>query len=124
MSLEVYKVLHVAGILLLVMALGGLTVHSANGGTRESNQVRRLVVMSHGIALAVIFVAGFGLMMRVGIAHTGPWPGWLLLKMVIWLVLGGAVAMVQRMPQLAKLLFFLIPALGVLAAYAGIMKPF
>jgi len=123
MSYEVYKVLHMAGILMLIMALGALTFHAANGGTRESNSVRKLVVISHGIAMALIFVAGFGLMMRSGIPHTGPWPGWLMGKMLIWLVLGVMVAVAQRKPSLARALWFLIPALGALSAYLAVFKP-
>lgn len=123
MSYEVYKVLHMAGILMLIMALGALTFHAANGGTRESNTLRKWVVISHGIAMALIFVAGFGLMMRTGIPHTGPWPGWLIGKMAIWLVMGVLVAVVQRKPAFARLLWFGIPALGALSAYLAVFKP-
>jgi hypothetical protein len=40
---DVYKIVHVAGILLVFMSLGGLSLHAINGGTRETNAARRLV---------------------------------------------------------------------------------
>ena len=37
MSYEVYLVLHVTGVLLTFVALGGAALHSLNGGTRDTN---------------------------------------------------------------------------------------
>ena len=59
-SYEVYKVLHLVGVVCVVAALGGVAVHAANGGQRQGNVVRRVVSALHGLGLLVILVAGFG----------------------------------------------------------------
>lgn len=122
-SYPIYKVLHVFGVLLIVFALGGATLHAANGGTRESNGARKLAAITHGVGLLLVLVAGFGLLARLGIGHGAAWPMWIYLKLVIWGVMGGLLVAVQRVPSLARVLWFGIPLLGGLAAYVAVLKP-
>ncbi|MFM7203595.1 MAG: hypothetical protein ACKO6N_22665 [Myxococcota bacterium] len=122
-SYSVYKIIHVFGVLLIVMALGGATLHAANGGTRESNTSRKLSAISHGVGMLLVLVAGFGLLARLGIGHGAAWPLWIYLKLVIWAVMGGLLVLVQRVPSLARPLWIGIPLLGGLAAYVAVMKP-
>ena len=63
MSYEIYKVLHVFAALLLFASLGTL----AAVGSQATGGLRRLAGIAHGVALAIIFVAGFGLMARLGL---------------------------------------------------------
>jgi uncharacterized membrane protein SirB2 len=123
-SYEFYVVLHVTGILLTFVALGGLAVHSINGGTRATNRARAITAALHGTGLLFVLVAGFGLMARTGIMHGTAWPTWLLVKMAIWLVLGFAVVLLNRMEQSGRWLIFALPALGVVAAAMAMFKPF
>ena len=60
MSPEVYKLVHVAGILMVFMSLGGLALHAINGGTKDSNGGRRLTTMTYGIGLFLILLGVFG----------------------------------------------------------------
>jgi len=122
MSLEVYKILHVFGVALLFAALGGVTLHAMNGGTRESNPSRAVVSASHGVALLVILVAGFGMLAKLGM--TAAIPGYVWAKLAIWLLLGAAIAIVPRQPSLAKALWWVFPVLGGAAAWLAIAKPF
>ena len=123
-SYPVYKVIHILGNMLLIMALGGLTLHAANGGTRETNRGRKLAAITHGIGMVIILVAGFGLLARIGITHGAGWPGWVWAKLGIWLVLGGIVALIGRKPELARVWWFLVPLLGATAAWLALTKPF
>ena len=60
MSPDVYKLVHVAGIFMVFMSLGGLALHGLNGGTKESNRSRRWTTITYGIGLFLILLGGFG----------------------------------------------------------------
>ena len=121
MPYEVYKVLHLVGVFAILLSLGGISIHMASGGSRSSI-ARRLVGMTHGVALLVTLVAGFGLLARLGLAH--PMPGWAIGKIVIWLLLGASPTLIYRKPQLAKAFFALVLVLGATAAWLAVYKPF
>ena len=104
----------------MMAALGGICVHVANGGTRQSNRLKGPLAMAHGVGLLIVVIAGFGMLTQLRLGF----PGWVWAKLVIWLVFGAAVALPYRKPGLAKPLLFLLPLLGGLAAYLGIYKPF
>ncbi len=120
MSYEFYKVLHIIGIVWLFASLGAQVLWGLNGGTRDDHPDRRLVMMSHGVALLLVFVAGFGMQAK---AHLG-WPGWFFGKLTIWLILGGVVTLPLRKPELARPMWFALPILGALAAWLVVYKPF
>lgn len=122
-SYATYKVVHLLGVIALFLALGGLTFHAASGGTR-SGSARRLVAITHGVALFLVLLGGFGLLARLGISQGSSWPGWIWVKLGIWVLLGAALALPYRKPELARPLWALLPVLGGLAAYMAIFKPF
>jgi hypothetical protein len=123
MSYELYKVIHLFGILLLFTSLGGLAMLVLRGGTDEAPGLRKLMIALHGAALLVIFVAGFGLMARIGLVQAG-WPGWIWAKLGVWVVLGAGTVLIRRVPAVGKNWFFVLPVLGALAAYFAVNKPF
>jgi hypothetical protein len=116
----VYKVFHVVGVMLIVAALGGIAIHAANGGTREQSLTRSLTTAAHGLGLLLVLVAGFGMLARLGASAAS---GWVVIKLGIWLLLGGAAAVPYRRPQLARSIFVLVPLLAALAAILAITKP-
>jgi hypothetical protein len=119
--LLVYKNLHLLGVLMIFVALGGLILQQIQATTRE--QVwRKSVAITHGIGMVLALVGGFGMLERLRISW--PWPGWVLGKIIIWLVLGVLVALVGRAPALAKWLWWITIALGAIAAYLALNKPF
>ncbi len=119
MSYLAYKVLHIVGILAVFLALGGLAARSLDGSTDMGSRAAKLAGMTHGLALILVLVSGFGLIAKLG---TG-FALWVWLKLAVWLVLGAMIALVRRMPQFASLLWFTIPLLGALAAYLALYKP-
>lgn len=121
MSLLVYKNIHLLGVFMMLMALGGLILHRINGGTRE-HAWRKPVAITHGIGLLLALIGGFGALARLGIFW--PLPGWAIGKLVIWLVFGALVAVIFRSPALAKPLWWVTIVLAVLAAYLALHKPF
>lgn len=120
-SYEVYKIIHLLGIMFLFGSIGGLCMASMWVNSQNSGSGRKLAAITHGIALIIILVAGFGLLARIGIM--GEWPLWVWLKLVIWVILGGVVVLIKRMPNAAGLLFLIIPLLGAVAAFLAIYKP-
>jgi hypothetical protein len=123
MPAEFYKVLHIVGLVMVFVSLGAMALHAVNGGTRASNQARGLVAGTHGIGLLVILVSGFGMAGKLGLM-AGGMPGWILAKLGVWLLVGGLLAVLMRMPQAARAVWFLLPVLGGLAAWLAIYKPF
>jgi uncharacterized membrane protein SirB2 len=118
-----YKLIHIIGILLVFLSLGGLTLHAANDGTRASNRARKLVAATHGIGLFVVLLGGFGLLARIGVMHGAGFPGWIWVKLVIWVLLGALFALPYRKPGFARPLWVAIPVLGAIAVYMAIYKP-
>jgi len=117
MSYFSYKILHLFAVLLLFTSLGSLAA-AGSGGER----LRRLASVAHGVALAVILVAGFGLLARLGLF--GSIPGWAWFKIGLWLLLGLAVLPLRRKPEWTVWLWPLIPVVGGLAAWMAVQKPF
>jgi hypothetical protein len=118
MSYEFYKVLHVVGALFLFSSLGTLAALSG----ADSAGFRRIASIAHGMALGIIFVAGFGLLARLGMF--GGIPGWAWAKLVLWGLLGAVVMPLKRRPEWAPALWVVMPLLGGAAAWLAIAKPF
>jgi FtsH-binding integral membrane protein len=120
-ALEIYKNIHLLGVFMILVALGGLILQQIN--TRNREQVwRRPVAITHGIGMVLVLVAGFGMLARGGIHW--PWPGWVIGKIIIWLVFGVLIAVIGRSPGLAKPLWWIAIALAGVAAYLALNKPF
>ena len=120
MSLEAYKVIHLFGIFLILISLGGMSLHVANGGTRDY-PLRKMMAMSHGIGLLIALIAGFGMLARLQLMNAIP--TWAFAKLAIWLVLGGLPALIYRKPALAKVFWGLIVLLATTAAFLAVFKP-
>lgn len=118
-----YRLLHFVGVFALYLAIGGLFLHALNGGTKASNDNRKLVAITHGVAMFVVLLGGFGMLatfQRAGIA-TSHSP-WVIAKFVIWAVMGAMIAIPYRVPSLARPLWLLLPLVGGLAAWVASAK--
>ena len=113
MPLEAYKVIHLVGVFLILLPLGGICLHMANGGTREYPN-RKFAAILHGIGLLIAIVGGFGMLARLGMMQS--LPAWVIAKLVIWLILGGVPALIYRQPGFAKGFLLLIALLATTAA--------
>lgn len=121
MELATYRVIHILSMALLFTAMGGLLLASRAGVTTGAS--RKTAGMTHGIALILLLVTGFGALARIGLSNPGVWPAWLWFKFLIWLVFGGVLVLVRRAPRATTLLWWVLPILGGLAAYLAIYKP-
>ncbi len=121
MPYELYKVLHLGGVVLLFCSLGGLFVYYAAGQGAAESKLRPVLVVGHGLAMVILLVAGFGLLARLNM--NGGWGLWVWLKLGIWLLAGASLALAKRMPGKAKLFLMAFPLVGLGAAYLAIYKP-
>ena len=115
---SLYKALHVVAVFVFVAGLLGLVLLPAEGGLRR----RRLITFWVAVGAAVIaLVAGFGLHARIG----GVWQGWVVSKIVLWLVLlGAATHFRKRAPASPALTWSATVSIAALAVVLAIYKPF
>jgi hypothetical protein len=122
-SYELYKVIHLVAVLVLFSVLGGAMVHAINGGTPATNAARRSITILHGTGLLIILIAGFGLVARLDLLSGGV-PGWVIGKLVIWLLAGILLTVPRQKPALARpILLAGLPLLAAAAAWLAVYKP-
>lgn len=120
MPYGVYKIIHLTGIIMTFLALGGVVMHGINGG--DEFKGRKFAAAMHGIGLTIALVGGFGLLARRSISW--PWPGWVFIKLGIWLILGGLLTAIIKNPSKAKPMWGLLVLLFATAAYMAVYQPF
>jgi hypothetical protein len=121
MPYEVYRVLHLFSAFLLFTSLGGLAVRGMIGDAAGPT-ARKLGAITHGVAMFLVLLGGFGMLARLGM--TSGLPGWIHAKLTIWVLLAAAVMIPKRFPHLSRPLFLIAPVLGGLAAWIAQNKPF
>lgn len=123
-SRNLYEILHIVGIAMMFMIIGGVAVHAANGGAKKTSTTRIAVGTIHGIGSLLILIGGFGMLARIGFSHGKNFPGWLWVKIIIWFILSAVTLMPYRKPILARPYLVLLPLLAGVAAYMALYKPF
>ncbi len=116
MSYSLFKILHLIGVFMVLVSLGGLIVL----GVVEDSRWRKLAGITNGIGLVVVFIGGFGLL---GLLQLG-WPGWIFVKILIWLLFAVMMVLARRVPQSGKYLWWGSLLLAGIAAYLANFKPF
>lgn len=120
MSFDFYKVMHFFGLFMVFTALGGQIVIALNGGDAKQQPGRKWIGIYHGVGLLIMLVAGFGMIAKLGIGF----PGWVIGKIAIWVILGGIGAVAARKKNLAAMVWVFVILLGLVAAYLAHYKPF
>lgn len=122
MDYTLSKLLHIIGLICIIMPLGGIIMHRANGGERKQ-QMRFTAALTHGVGMVLSLAGGIGMMISLGIR--GPWPTWIILKVVIWLLLGVIMSPLLRFkPTLVQKHWWVVLALSFLAVIFCLYKPF
>lgn len=121
-SYSFYSFFHIISILAVVISLAATASHIANGGNKDNLKNRKLLSITHGIALLLAFVAGFGLMARAGFQFSSS--PWIHVKILCWLLLGVYPLFLYKkwIPQ--KMAFYGLFAVLTLAVYTVVFKPF
>ncbi len=118
MSFATYKILHLSGVLMIFLAVGGMLV--AARAKEAAAAFKAGLGILHGLGLALVMIAGFGLLAKSGAGF----PGWVLVKIIIWLIFGGLIAILKRKPELGQTLLWTSTALGIIAVIMAVAKPF
>jgi uncharacterized membrane protein SirB2 len=117
MTEQTYRFLHICGLVLLMLGFGAILF--AKDGERP-----RAGTILHGIGLLVMLVAGFGVMAKTHIMAPDSWPGWLVTKMVVWLLIGALPTLLRAGVVPRKLGWLVVLALAASAAWLGVNKGF
>jgi len=122
MSFEFYKMLHLLGIMLVFLNVGGLLVHALSGQTKAQFKARSLIASLGGIGLVLVLVAGFGMMAKT---HA-QWSlfNWLGIKTLLWVFFGMLPIFAYRDRERIRFWVGLSIVFGATAAYLAIFKPF
>lgn len=120
MTTEFYKMLHLLGIMMLFLGLGGILMVNASTHSVKL-KIKFLGSISHGIGLILILFSGFKML-----GHTNLFslPGWLHAKLFIWLLFGISIALAKRKASMTLTLALLFCGLGLGAVYLVLIKPF
>lgn len=124
MSLNFYRVVHLLGITMAMVSLGGLALNTLVQPGPLQPSHRRLVSITHGVGLLITIVAGIGLLHKSGYGDMSAWPGWVYLKFLIWLLVGGSLTLIKRVRSSAGMMWFLLPLIVMVGAYLALVKPF
>ncbi len=118
MSYEIYRLIHFVGLFTLFFAFGSLFT---------GDKSTKAAAMGHGIGLLLMLLGGFGMQAKVKAAYLASYgsafPTWLILKVVIWLILGGCMVLAKRRIIKGATAWILIIGLGLASAYLALNKP-
>ncbi len=116
MTPETYRLLHIVGVLLLFLGLGGSLAVAGQGGGKAP----RLFLVLHGAGLLLMLVAGIGFVHKKPLA----WDNWLFAKIACWVLLAAVPVLVRRgvLPRLLAIV--VVAGLGTTAAWLAQAKPF
>ncbi len=114
-----YKVLHYLGLFVLVTTSATALARGARPDLVDDPWRKRLG-MIHGISAFLVLLGGFGMLARIG----GGMEGWVWAKVLIWVVLGGVLAVARRSPIWSSRLLWIVPLLATLAGVLAYTKPF
>lgn len=118
MNYEIYRLIHFAGIFTLFLAFGSLF---------KGDKTTKGAVIGHGIGLLLILLGGFGMQAKMkdtyDAVYGSGFPTWLIIKIVIWLALGGGIVLAKRKIIKGAAAWIAIIALGMASAYLALNKP-
>lgn len=121
MTYEFYKTLHLFSLILTFGALFSLL--AINFFAEDSKKaITKKLSMAHGIGLLLVVISGFGLTARLG--YFSELPGWIYVKLVLWLTVGGIIAVINRKKIGYFTLFFILVLLPVIGSLLAVNKPF
>lgn len=114
---ETYKILHLFSLLVVVCAMG---VILGEGRWIPDRRFKGIITLG----TILLFVGGMGLIARLGFKHGEPFPLWIWIKMVSWLILSVLLILLFRMQGKKNKLLIGSASIVVLfiAVFSAVMK--
>lgn len=119
MSYVVYKIIHYLGLFALVTTAVAALSRGARADAFEDPWRKRLGIL-HGVSLFLVLLGGFGMLARLGLGMEG----WVWAKVILWVALGGLLAVARRSAAWSARLVVVVPLLAALAGIIAYTKPF
>lgn len=117
MSPLFYQILHVLSAILLVSF-----VISACSDPRPERKKRIMIIT--GVLSLLVLAGGFGLAMKIyQISNPLNFTGWMVAKVVVWILLSGVTGMAFRRSTVAGVFMIVTIALAATAVYLVYAKP-
>jgi hypothetical protein len=110
MDYTVYKIIHLVGISILGLGVGGMMA----GGEK-----RKAFAICQGIGLLVMLVSGFGLLAKLKLGY----PSFAVVKTVLWLVIGMLPMLFRKLKLPVGVAIVISLAMVTIMAWLGVMKP-
>ena len=109
MSYTTYKIIHLIGVAMIAIGIGGMLAGGNN---------RRTFAIFQGIGLLVMLVSGFGILAKLGLRF----PHFAIVKTVLWVVIGMLPMIFRKLkaPLFVSILI-LLTLVGVMA-WLGVVK--
>ncbi len=117
MPAYIYKIIHLAGVMLTFLSFGGLIFRSILES--DNKKLKRFAFISNGIGMFLVLLGGFGLLARYGYG----WQPWVIGKLFIWVILGAMLVVINRKPKFGTTIWWIVIFLGATAAYLAGVKP-
>ena len=118
MSYQFYKILHLAGVLMIFLSVGAALVKAQLKDT--SPTFKKNIGITHGIGLLLALLSGFSIITKIPLDNIG----WIVAKIFIWVVFDVISVIAVRRPDFTKTVWIVSILLGALAAYLAVYKPF
>ncbi len=118
MSLQFYHYLHLIGLILVFIGIGGLL----------SSEGAKKAMIWHGLGLFISLVSAFGMLSKMSKGQPEGSPSlytqhWVIAKIVLWLVLGCLPVLAKRRVIATPLIVFIAAMAGAALAGLGYFKP-
>jgi hypothetical protein len=118
MNVEIYRLIHFAGIFTLFIAFGYFLAGPKNP---------KAASIGHGVGLLLILLGGFGMQAKLKAAYLASYgsgfPTWLIIKIVIWVALGGFIVLLKRKIIKGAAGWIAVIILGLASAYLALKQP-
>ena len=108
---QIYKYLHLLGIILTFLSYGMLLY-------KDKIQKGKGLAIANGVGLFLILLGGGGMQ---AVLKVGMQP-WVIAKMVLWVILGAVIVLIKRKPDQKILTAWVLISIGAIATYLGVFK--
>jgi uncharacterized membrane protein SirB2 len=120
-SYNFYSFLHIVSVVVIAMSLAIVSFQIYGGAQKATIKNRKGLSITHGVALLVAFVAGFGLITKGGFSFSTS--SWIYIKMVCWLLLGVYPVLLYKELVPRKMALLGLALILTVAVFTVVFKP-